>query len=398
MSGTGTGLLDGVRVLEVGQLVAGPYAACLLAEMGADVVKIEPPRRGDTSRLLLSGGRPYLWWIENRNKRCVTLDLTTDAGRELFLGLVERADVLVENNRPGTLERWGLGEDVLRAANEGLVLVRISGFGQNGPYRDRPATDRQALAMAGISYLTGHPDAPPVRPGVPVADYVAGVHGALSALAGVFARRVNAAPGETVDISLLDGMLRMTQGLVQEYLDTGTPRERTGNRNPSVPGEAFRSADGVWLMISVGTDRNWQHLAAAVNRRDWADDPGLAHNEGRRQREEELVDGVAAWVRERDAAEIEKVLAEHGVPCGRFFTAADLLGDPHLEHRGAHVTIETGDGATVAMPAPVGRFSQAHHPVRHAGPQLGAHNREIYGGLLGVPEARLDELREAGVI
>jgi formyl-CoA transferase len=398
MAGISSGLLTGMRIIEVGQLVAGPYAACLLAELGADVIKVEAPGRGDASRGILFEGRPYLWWIENRNKRCITLDLKSEQGQSLFLRLLGSCDALIENSRPGTFDSWGLTEDRLREASSSLVITHISGYGQSGPYRDRPSTDRQALAMSGITYLTGYPDSAPVRPGVPVSDYVAGAHAALATMAALFARRVNSAPAETIDISLLDGMLRMTQGLVQEYLDTGEVRTRTGNRNSSVPGDTFLSQDRVWLMISAGTDRNWQQLARAMGREDYLDDHELVLNEGRRLREDELLDAIRTWAAQHPAAWLEKALADYGVPCSRVFTAADLADDPQMAHRNSFVAVPADSGDPVVMPAPVGRFAHAQPAITHAGPGLGEHTCEVLEELLGLSKTEVAALAAQRVV
>ncbi|MBI4505777.1 MAG: CoA transferase [Chloroflexi bacterium] len=396
-----SGPLAGIRVLDVGVMLAGPFGATLLADFGAEVIKVELPGSGDPLRHggVQHHGHALGWLVEGRNKKCITLDLRLPDGQELFRRLVAHVDVVIENFTPGTFERWGLGEEALRAVNPRLVLVRVSGFGQDGPYRLRTGFDRVAQAFGGGTYVTGHPECPPVRSGLTVADYVAGLYNALSVLMALYHRDARQGESQTVDLALFEGVFRMTRDMLAEYDLTGRVRERSGNVNPNAaPGDTFQTRDGRWAMIVGATQGTWENLAQAMGRPDLIDDPRFRTNPDRVAHASELNELIADWVGALDWREVDATLDAHGVPASLIYSIADIAADEHYRARGAIVTVPHPELGTVRMPGVGPRLSKTPGAVRHAGPALGAHNEEVYGGLLGLCAAELAALRERGVI
>jgi formyl-CoA transferase len=396
-----SGPLAGIRVLDIGTMLAGPFGGTVLADFGAEVIKVELPGRGDPMRDagIRYQGHSLGWLVEGRNKKSITLDLRMPEGRDLFKRLVAHADAVIENFTPGTLERWGLGEDALRAANPRLVLVRVSGYGQDGPYRLRTGFDRVAAAYGGVTYVTGYPECPPVRPGVTVADYVAGLYNALSVVMALYHRDARAGVGQTIDIALFEGIFRMTRDMLAEYAFTGRVRERSGNVNPNVaPGDAFRTRDGHWAVIVGATQNTWENLARAMGRPDLIEDPRFRTNQDRVANVAALHAYVADWVGALAWREVEATLSAHGVPVSLIYSIADIAADEHYRARQAFVAVPHPELGAVPMPGIGPRFSRTPGAIRHAGVALGAHNEEIYGGLLGLGPADLAALRERGVI
>jgi crotonobetainyl-CoA:carnitine CoA-transferase CaiB-like acyl-CoA transferase len=403
------GPLAGLRVVELGNFIAAPSAGRLLADFGADVVKIERPGRGDELRRwrLHGGDTSLLFRVMNRNKKSVTLDLGSDEGRELCLELARRSDVLLENFRPGTLERWGLGPRELHAANPGLVVVRISGYGQTGPYRDRPGFGGVAEAVGGLRHLTGYPDRPPTRVGISVADSVAGLYAVIGALMALHRRGRGAGgrgqgPGEVVDVALYEGIYSLMESLVPDHDAYGVERERTGSSLPGiVPSGTYRCADGRYAVVSGNGDAIFRRLMRLIGRPDLADDPELADNAGRVPRAGELDAAIGAWTAGLPCAEALRALEEAAVPCGPIHTAADILADPHYRARGMHelhpVAIGAGEKADVTFPGIVPKLQERPGVTRWLGPDLGEHTDAVVAAL-GVDEAGRRELRERGVL
>jgi crotonobetainyl-CoA:carnitine CoA-transferase CaiB-like acyl-CoA transferase len=394
--------MEGVRVLDLGTMLAAPFSAGLLADFGAEVIKVELPRTGDPIRQVGTPvrGHSLAWAIDGRNKKSITLDLRRPAGRELLLRLVAVSDVLLENFTPGTLEGWGLGEEALRATNPRLVLVRISGYGQEGPYSRRPVFDPIAQAFAGVTHLTGYPECPPVaRTGVPYADYIGGLYGALSALLALYHRDARRGEGQTVDVALYEGVFRMTRELVAAYELAGRIPERRGNINPNVaPGDNFRTRDGHWVLVIASTQGTWERLARAMGQPELVEEPRLATNPQRVAHAAELHGLIGAWAASLDREALRETLEAHGVPAGVIYTAADIAADPQYEARGSLVPVPHPELGTVRMPSVGPRFSRTPGEIRHPGPDLGAHNEAIYGGLLGLSETERAALHEQGVI
>jgi len=395
------GALDGLGVLDLATFVAAPFCCTLLGEFGAEVIKVEQPGRGDDLRRLgtpARDGLSYWWLVESRNKKAITCNLREPEGQALVKRLARGADVLAENFRPGTMERWGLGWDDLRAANPGLVMVRISAFGQTGPYRERPGFGRIAAAMGGLSYLSGYPDRPPVTPGTPtIPDYLAGALAAFGALAAL-QHRQRSGEGQVVDVGLYEPMLRMLDELIPVHGATGYVRERIGSGTEYVvPHDHYQARDGRWVAIACTNDRMFERLAGAMGRPELAADyPTMA---ARLQRRAELDAVVQAWVGGSDARDVLARLDAAEVPCGPVASARDLFEDPHVRARGNIVELPNPLGGLLAMAGVVPRLTASPGRVEHPGPvAVGAHNEEIYCGRLGLSRDELRALAARGVV
>ncbi len=395
-----TGPLDGVRVLDAATVFAGPFAAAVLGDLGADVVKVEMPGSGDPLRGLepFEGRESLTWAAAARNKRGITLDLRHDEGQQIFCRLLASRDVLIENFRPGTLERWGLDLARLREANPRLIVVRVSGFGQTGPYRDRAGFGTPATAFSGYTYISGHRDRPPVLPSISLADYTTGLYAALGALAALFHRDTAGGPPQEVDVALYESMFRMLEGVVAEYDRLGRVRERSGNQlSASVPAGMFGSSDGAWLVLTTSTDRTFRRLATAMDRPELASDPRYATNRDRVERRDEVDRIVTEWFAARTSQQIQEQLNAHGVPVSPVNSIADIFADPHYAARDMLVEVDHPDLGSVRVPGVVPKLSETPGAVRSPGPRLGEHNAEVFGEI-GLSDDDLSQLSERGVI
>jgi succinyl-CoA:(S)-malate CoA-transferase subunit B len=397
-----TRALDGLTVLDLATFVAAPFCCTLLGEFGAEVIKVEQPGRGDDLRRL---GRPaapglsYWWLAESRNKKSITCDLRRPAGQALVKRLVPRTDVLAENFRPGTLERWRLGWEDLVPLNRGLVMVRISAFGQTGPYRGRPGFGRIAAAMSGVSYISGYPDRPPVTPGTPtIPDYLAGALAALGALVAL-RHRERTGEGQVVDVGLYEPMLRMLDEMIPAYAATGHVRERIGSATEYVvPHNHYQTRDGRWLAIACTNDRMFERLVA-----DAMEQPALVAEfgtmEARLRRRAELDGLVQAWVGRLELGEALRRLDGAEVPAGPVNSVRDLFEDPHVRARANVVEVPSPLGGLLAMAGVVPKLSATPGVIESPGPvEAGAHNEEIYCGRLGLTRDDLEALRRQGVV
>lgn len=397
---TGAGLpLSGVRVLELGQLIAGPFSGKTLADFGAEVIKLEPPGIGDPLRKwrMLCDGTSVWWQVQSRNKRSVTVDLRTPEGQEIARALASDADVLIENFRPGALEEWGLGWEPLSARNPGLIMLRISGYGQDGPYRDRPGFAAIAEAVGGLRYLTAEPGRSTVRCGVSIGDTIASLHGVIGVLMALRHREVNGGQGQVVDVALSESVLNCMESLVPEYSAFGAIREPSGGAMGGiVPSNAYACADGTVLIAGNG-DSIFRRLMAAIGRQDLADDSALAHNDGRVQRAGEIDQAIGDWTCEQTVAGVLEILIKARVPCGRVYNAKDIAEDPQYRARGAIQTIKTAKGEPLDVPGVMPRLSATPGKIRQLAPELGADTREVLEAL-GVDADRLSQLRSLGVI
>jgi crotonobetainyl-CoA:carnitine CoA-transferase CaiB-like acyl-CoA transferase len=393
--------LDGVRVVEMGQLMAGPFAGTLLAYYGAEVIKVEPPGTGDAIR----GWRHVedgtsLWWRSlGRNKKCVTLDLRQEKGRALARRLVARADVLIENFRPGTLEAWGLDPQSLQAENPRLVLARVSGYGQTGPNAGKPGFASVCEAFGGLRYVTGHPGEPPVRANLSLGDSLAGLHAAFGVLLALRARdQTPFAQGQTIDLGIFEAVYNLMEAVVPEYDRAGVVREPAGTTITGVvPTNLYRTADGQRIVLGANGDSMWKRLMHAAGRPEMAEDPRLATNAGRVAHQQEVEDALAAWIGGLPAAEALARLEAARVPAGPIYSAADMLADPHYQARGLFEEVEVG-GRPLKLPALVPKLTATPGRTDWPGPALGEHNQEVLGGLLGVSEEEMVELGRVGVI
>lgn len=393
--------LDDVRVVELGQLLAGPFCGQLLGDFGAEVIKVEDPTSGDPMR---QWGRekPYgksLWWpVVARNKKSVTADLRTQQGQDLVRRLVDQADVLVENFRPGTLERWGLAPEELWKTNPKLVVTRVTGFGQTGPYAERAGYGSIGEAMGGIRYVTGDPDRPPSRAGISLGDSLAATFACLGTLVALHQRH-RTGKGQVVDSAIYEAVLAMMESLVPEYQVAGYQRERTGTTLPNVaPSNVYPTRDGEMVLVAANQDTVFRRMAAAMDRPELATDERYATHSARGQYMEELDGLIAEWTATYDAEALLEHLHANGVPAGRIFKAKDMLEDPHFAARDAIVRLTHPDLGEFAMHNVVPRLSDTPGSVRHVGPELGEHNEEIYRQLLGLDDDAMSSLRSSGVI
>ncbi|MGW0364686.1 CaiB/BaiF CoA transferase family protein [Streptomyces sp. NPDC002990] len=396
-----SGPLSDIRVIETGTLLAGPFCGQLLGDHGAEVIKLEDPGRGDPMRQW-GRERPYgksLWWpVVARNKKSVTCDLRRQEGQALVRRLVAHADVLVENFRPGTLERWGLGFEELSAVNPGLVMVRVTGYGQNGPYAPRAGFGSIGEAMGGIRHITGEPDRPPSRAGISLGDALAGTMAAYGAVMALHAR-ARTGTGQIVDSALYEAVLAYMESLLPEWEVGGYQRERTGPVLPNVaPSNVYPTADGAAVLIAANQDTVFRRLTEVMDRTDLAEDPQYATHTARGAHQSELDDLIATWTVGQEADALLGALHAAGVPAGKTFTAADMLTDPHFAAREAIVRLPHPDFGDIPMQNVVPKLSGTPGAVRWVGPELGAHNDEIYGDLLGLTRGERDELAADGVI
>jgi len=390
--------LAGVRVLDLSRLVAGNVLTQFLADFGAEVLKVEQPGVGDPLRTWRAGGLALWWRVYARNKRSITLNLRHPAARPLVGRLVERSAVVVESFMPGTLERWGIGPDFLFARNPTLVLVRISGWGQEGPYRDRPGLGTLVEAMSGLAAMTGFPDRPPVLPPFPLADVVAALFGAAATVMALrHAERTG--EGQVVDLSLLEPLASVLGPLAAEVRLLGVVRERIGNRSwNAAPRNTYRTADGEWIAVSGSTPETAARLFEALERPDLLRDPRFRTNEDRVRHVEELDRILSEVFQQRTLAEWMARFEAHGVTAAPVYTPAQFYEDPHVRARAAVVEVADPELGAVPMPAPVPRLSATPGQIRHPAPGLGAHNDTVYAGELGLSQNELERLRAEGVI
>ncbi len=374
--------LRGVRVLELGQLIAGPFAAKTLADFGADVIKIEAEGTGDPLRKwrLLRDGTSVWWQVQSRNKRSLAIDLRSADGQAAVRRLAAEADVVVENFKPGKLEEWGIGWEQLHELNPGLVMLRISGYGQTGPDADKPGFGILGEAMGGLRYLTGEPGRVPVRVGVSIGDTLAALHGVIGVLMALRHREVNGGEGQFIDVALYESVFNCMESLLPEFDAFGTVRERAGSALPGIaPSNAYPCADGHYVLIGGNADSIFRRLMGAIGRQDLADDPDLAHNDGRAARADELDAVIGEWTGARDREAVIRVLGKAGVPVGKIYSVADIATDSQYRSRDMILDIEDRDGNALKVPGIVPKLSATPGGIRRRAPALGEHNMEILG-------------------
>ncbi|MGD8349841.1 MAG: CaiB/BaiF CoA-transferase family protein [Gammaproteobacteria bacterium] len=394
-----SGPLAGYRVIELGQLLAGPFAGCMLGYFGAEVIKIEPPRGGDPIRRWREmRGDTSLWWRSlARNKKSVTIDLKTTEGVDLVRRLIDRADVVIENFRPGVVENWGLGPEDFHASNPGLVYARISGYGQDGPYAGRPGFASVCEGMSGFRYVNGHPGEAPVRPNLSIGDTISGIHAALG-IALALLEKNRSGEGQVVDVALVESMFNLMEAVVPEFDGNGVIREPSGSTVTGiVPTNTYRCADGKYIVIGGNGDSIFKRLMEAAGYPEMAADPRLASNPGRVEHEAEIDAALASWCAAGESAELLRRLEEAGVPAGPIYNVEDMLADPHFQERKLFETVEI-DGQPLKIPAILPKLSRTPGATRWPGAELGKDNREVLGGLLGLSEEQIEVLRSAAVI
>jgi formyl-CoA transferase len=394
------GALAGIRVIELGQVIAGPFCGQLLGDLGADVIKVEPPGTGDVLRQWGGGDAPggSVWWqVAGRNKRSVTIDLRREEGQSLVRDLAEHADILIENFRPGTLERWGLGWETLHAANPGLIVVRVSGYGQTGPLAPLPGYAAVGEAMGGLRSLVGYPDRPPVRVGVSLGDSLAGMFGALGALAALETRR-RTGEGQVVDAAIYESVLGITESLVADWSALGVRRERSGPILPKIAPSNVYPALGGELIVAANQDGVFLRLCAAMGRPDLAEDPRFADHRSRGENQAALDAIIAEWTAGLPADEVLRLLRDAAVPSGLLYAPEDMLADDHYRARESVVEVDTDGYGPVTMQGVFPRMSHTPGRVRWPGRTLGADTDEVLQDVLGLAPESISLLREAGVI
>ncbi|MFZ7310349.1 CaiB/BaiF CoA transferase family protein [Comamonas jiangduensis] len=399
LAGLQEGALRGVRVVEMGQLIAGPFAGKTLGEFGAEVIKIEAPGAGDPLRnwRLIKEGTSVWWQVQSRNKKSVALDLRQPQGQDLARQLLQEADVLIENFRPGTLEGWGMSPDELHAINPGLVILRISGYGQTGPYRDLPGFGVVGEAMGGLRYLTGEPGRVPVRVGVSIGDTLAALHGTIGVLTALYHRKVNGGKGQVIDVALHEAVFNVMESLIPEYSAFGAVREAAGSALPGIaPSNAYPCADG-WVLVAGNGDSIFKRLMQTIGRDDLGNAPDLANNAGRVARVAEIDAAIGAWTQTQTITTVLEALAAARVPAGRVYTAKDICEDPHYRARDMILTQTTRDGYSVEVPGIVPKLSATPGTIRSSAPKLGDDTDAVLAGM-GLSAAQIAQLRTQGVI
>lgn len=396
---TSPAALKGVRVIEMGQLIAGPFAGKTLGEFGAEVIKIEAPGAGDPLRnwRLMKDGTSVWWQVSSRNKRSLALDLRSPEGQDIARQLIAEADVLIENFRPGTLESWGMSYEQLSKLNPGLIMLRISGYGQTGPYRDMPGFGMIGEAMGGLRHLTGEPGRVPVRCGISIGDTLAALHGVIGVLTALYHRNVNGGKGQVIDVALYEAVFNVMESLIPEYSAFGVVREAAGSALPGIaPSNAYRCADGYALIAGNG-DSIFKRLMTVIGRDDLGQDHALANNAGRVARVAEIDVAIEAWTSRRQTEMVLAALSGAGVPAGKIYTARDIADDPHYRARDMILNQSTRDGYDVAVPGIVPKLMDTPGTVRSSAPKLGDDSDDILREL-GLDEERIAELRNKGTI
>jgi crotonobetainyl-CoA:carnitine CoA-transferase CaiB-like acyl-CoA transferase len=394
------GPLAGIRVVELGTLIAAPFAARLFAEFGAEVIKIEQPGSGDPLRSWrkLHQGTSLWWYLQSRNKKSIAIDLKSTEGREIVRRLVAQADVVIENFKPGSLEKLGLGWDALSALNPNLTLVRISGYGQTGPYRDRSGFGAIGEAMGGLRFTTGDPDSPPSRVGISIGDSLASLHGVIGALMSLLRVKTGQGKGQVVDVSLYESVFNMMESLIPEFDLMGHVRTRTGGSMPGIsPSNTYPCSDGRYVVIAGNSDAIFKRLMGVIGRPDLGEDPALRSNDGRVRVNAMLDKAIAAWTSQLNIGEILAQLDAADVPAGRIYSAADIVEDPHYAARDMILTAELPGDVSVRMPGITPKLSDTPGGVRWSGPALGQHTDEVLK-TIGFEEADIAKLRHAGAV
>lgn len=391
-----SGALQGLRLVEMGQLIAGPFCGQLMADHGAEVIKIEQPGEGDPMRQW-GRNKPVWWPVVARNKKSITLNLRDPRGQEIVRQLAEKSDFLLENFRTGTMEKWNLGYDTLSKLNPGLIMIRVTGFGQTGPYAGRAGYGSIGEAMGGMRNLAGDPSTPPSRVGLSIGDSLAATFACLGALMAL-QHRNRTGHGQVVDSAIYEAVLAMMESTVPEYTEAGFIRERTGSILPKVaPSNVYTTKDGE-ILIAANQDSVWKRMAEAMGRPELGNDPRYATHHARGEHQAEMDDMINAWSREWDSAALLDHLEANGVPAGKIYKAPDMLADPHFKAREALVKVAHPEFKNLWMQNVFPKLSETPGEVAWAGPTLGQHNEDVYGGVLGMSRSKMDELKADGVI
>ncbi len=390
--------LANLKVVEMGQLIAGPFAAKTLADFGADVIKIEPPKVGDALRKwrLLKDGTSIWWQVQSRNKRSLSLDLKEAEAQDIVRTLLKEADVLIENFRPGTLEGWGLDPEKLLERNPKLIVLRISGYGQTGPYRDKPGFGVVAEAMGGLRHLTAEPGRVPVRVGISIGDTLASLHGVIGILLAL-QERYNSGKGQIIDIALYEAVFNCMESLLPEYSAFGEVRQAAGSALPGIaPTNAYQCADGGYVLVAGNGDSIFKRLMTVIGRDDLGNDPQLENNDGRVKRVAELDQAIGKWAKTLSTTKALEVLDSVAVPAGRIYTVADIANDPHYKARENIQTIQMNDGSKVDVPGVITKLSRTPGSIKTLAPDIGQNTDEILKSI-GLTDDQVVSLKERGI-
>ncbi|QTD40949.1 CaiB/BaiF CoA-transferase family protein [Sporosarcina sp. Te-1] len=394
--------LQGVRVLELGNLVAAPFAGKLFSEFGAEVIKVEEPKNGDPLRnwRVMHQDTSVWWYVQSRNKKSITINMRVPEGQDIVKALIKEADVVIENFKPGTLERWRLGYDEMKSVNPSIILTRISGYGQTGPYKEKPGFGSVAEAIGGLRYLTGYPDRPPVRVGIAIGDMIAGLYAVIGTLMALRARDQDKdKQGQVVDVALYEAVFSLLEGILPEYDLTGQVRERTGTTLPGIaPSNTYKCADGKHVVIGGNGDRIFERLMKAIGREDMATDPAYLTNQGRADHVDLIDEAIEAWTMQHSLQEVQRILDEASVPVGPIFGIQDIVEDEHYQARDMLKEVTLPGGEKLLVPGIVPKLSHTPGDIEWNGPTLGAHNEEVYSTYLGLTDAELSRLKERGII
>lgn len=392
--------LENVRVLELGTLIAGPFASKLLAEFGAEVIKVETPEKGDPLRnwRIMKGDTSIWWYVQSRNKKSLTVNLKTEKGQEIIKKLVEDTDILIENFRPGTLEKWGIGWNELQKINPNLIMVRVSGYGQSGPYREKPGFGSIGESMGGLRYLTGYPDRAPVRVGISLGDSLAALYGTIGALMAIYYRDLNNGKGQYIDVALYESVFSLMEGLLSEYDYSNFIRERTGSSLAGIaPSNTYKCLDGKYVIIAGNGDSIFRRLMKAIGEDAAAYDERYANNQGRVKHSNEIDELIENWTKKHKMEHVLEILDEANVPCGKIYSIEDIVEDSHYKDREMIVEKKMKDGNALKVPGIVPKLSETPGEIKNLGPDLGEHNSEILGKL-GYSEEEQRVMRKNGIV
>lgn len=394
--------LEGIKILELGNLVAAPFAGKIFSEFGAEVIKVEEPKKGDPLRnwRVMHNDTSIWWYVQSRNKKSITVNMRDEKGQKIIKRLAEKVDVVLENFKPGTLEKWGLGLEDLRKVNPSIIMTRISGYGQTGPYREKPGFGSVAEAIGGLRYLTGYPNLPPVRVGIAIGDLVAGLYAVIGTLMALRAREnTSNKKGQLVDVALYESVFSLLEGILPEYDITGIVRERTGTTLPGIaPSNTYECADGNHIVIGGNGDKIFQRLMTAIGSEDLANDPKYSTNQGRADNVEFIDNVIEQWTKKYPLKQVQKILDEVSVPVGPIYGIKEIVDDEHYKARGMLQEIELPDGKKVLVPGVVPKLSETPGEIEWNGPSLGEHNEEIYSEYMNFTFDDFKNLKEQGVI
>ncbi|MFZ5944847.1 MAG: CaiB/BaiF CoA transferase family protein [Bacillota bacterium] len=394
--------LEGLRVIEMGTLIAGPFCGRMLADFGAEVIKIEPPKEGDPLRVwgeAVKENRSLWWTAQARNKKCITLNLREKDGQELAKRLIGEADILIENFRPGRMEDWGLGYEELKKVNSGLIMVRISGFGQDGPYKDKVGFGSIGEAMGGLRHLTGYPDRPPTRVGISIGDSLASLFGALGAMMAVYHRDINGGSGQYIDVALYEAVFALMEGQLTEFYKTGAIKERTGTKLPKIaPSNAYDTKDGKYIIIGANNDNIFRRLCKLMGKPEMADNTKYATHLARGEVQDELDEMINDWTKGFTLSELDKMLNESSIPAGPIYSMKEISEDVHYQARDMLLDAVDEVWGEIKQPGIVPKLSETPGSVDWVGPALGEHNEEVYLKVAGLTEEEYSNFKVKGII